>query len=200
MRKKSHVSLAGQMMNSLEVEGVLNHRFTFCLGNILPDCKPSFLTTPHSFDETFVAIGEKMKAIVGSFDAKRGMTMGKTLRLGEVTHYVADYFTFPHNKHYDGNLKDHCSYEGDLKRRLKEYIDSGKAMGLKNQVEIFDTIEDLLVYIKERHSEYMSGKRCVKEDMDYIITVCTSVMASLIHMCCRLTEELIKKPQYLFVS
>lgn len=200
MRKKSHVSLAGQMMNSLEIKGILNHRLTFCLGNILPDCKPSFLTTPHSFDETFVTIGEKMAALVGSFDINRGMTMGKTLRLGEVTHYVADYFTFPHNKHYDGNLKDHCYYEGDLKRRLKEYIDSGRAMNLKEQVEIFDTVEDLLTYIKERHSEYMSRKRCVKEDMDYIITVCTSVMASLIHMCCRLTEELIQKPRYIFAS
>lgn len=200
MRKKSHISLAGQMMNSLEVEGVLNHRFIFYLGNILPDCKPSFLTTPHTFDETFVRIGEKMANLVGSFDAKRGLSMGKTIRLGEVTHYVADYFTFPHNKHYDGTLKDHCYYEGDLKRRLKEYIDSGKAMGLKDKVEIFHTVDALLAYIKERHSEYMAKKRCIRDDMDYIITVCTSVAASLISMCCRMTEELMAHPQYILAS
>ena len=28
--------------------------------------------------------------------------------LGEVIHYLADYFTFPHNTIYPGNLKDHC--------------------------------------------------------------------------------------------
>ena len=200
MRKKSHISLAGQMMNSLEVEGILNHRMTFYLGNILPDCKPSFLTTPHSFDETFAEIGRKMETLVSSFDVSRGMTMAKTLRIGEVTHYIADYFTFPHNKHYDGSLKDHCCYEGDLKRRLKEYIDSGRAMILKGSIQISDTVEDLLTYIKEHHQEYMSRKRCIKDDMDYIITVCTSVLASLISMCCRLTEELIKRPKYVFAS
>lgn len=200
MRKKSHISLAGQMMNSLEVEGIINHKLTFYFGNILPDCKPSFVTTPHTFDETFDKIGEKMRKLVKSFEQTKGMTMAKTLRLGEVTHYIADYFTFPHNTHYDGNLKDHCCYEGDLKRRLKEYIESGQAMILKSKVEIFGKIEELLAYVKERHSEYMSRKRSIRDDMDYIITVCTSVMASLIHMCLRLSGELIKKPGYILVS
>lgn len=200
MRKKSHISLAGQMMNSLEVEGVIHHKLTFYIGNILPDCKPSFLTTPHTFNDTFEKIGEKMSELVKSFEEAKGMTMTKTMRLGEVTHYIADYFTFPHNTHFGGTLKDHCYYEGDLKRRMKEYIESGQAMILKDKVEIFGRIEDLLAYVKERHREYMSKKRCIKDDMDYIITVCTSVLASLIHMCLRLSEESIKKPGCVFAS
>lgn len=27
------------------------------------------------------------------------------MNLGQVTHYVADYFTYPHNKIYPGNLR-----------------------------------------------------------------------------------------------
>lgn len=196
MRKKSHISLAGQMMRSLETEGIISHKYTFYLANILPDCRPSFLTTPHSFDETFEWIGKKMREFVESFEASKGMTLAKTIRLGEMTHYVADYFTFPHNKHYDGNLKDHCYYEGDLKRRLKEYIDSGKAMALKSKVEIFSTVEDILGYIKKRHQEYMSGMRCIKDDMDYIITVCTSVMVSLLTMCMNFQKELVWRTRY----
>ena len=33
-----------------------------------------------------------------------------------ITHYVSDYFTFPHNANYPGNLKDHCIYEEELKK------------------------------------------------------------------------------------
>ena len=32
---------------------------------------------------------------------------------------MADYFTFPHNKTYKGNLAAHNSYEAELKNRLK---------------------------------------------------------------------------------
>ncbi|MDO4555704.1 MAG: zinc dependent phospholipase C family protein [Lachnospiraceae bacterium] len=200
MRKKSHISLAGQMMNTLDVDGILKHRMTFYLGNILPDCRPSFLTTPHTFEDTFEKVGKKMEELVDSFDTARGMTMGRTLCMGELTHYIADYFTFPHNNHYDGSLKDHCCYEGDLKRRLKEYIDSGRAMALKKTIEIHHTVEELLSYVKESHRRYMAAKRCIKDDMDYIITVCTSVFVSLLSMCCRLSEELINRPAYVFVS
>lgn len=47
--------------------------------------------------------------------------------LGQVSHYLADYFTFPHNKIYPGGFKDHCSYEERLKRDLRSYIKSGEA-------------------------------------------------------------------------
>lgn len=198
MRKKSHISLAGQMMKSMELEKIMKHRLTFYLGSILPDCRPSFLTTPHSFDETFLQIGEQMRKMVHDFVGKEHLTMAGTIQLGEVTHYIADYFTFPHNKHYTGNLKDHCTYEGDLKRRLKEFIQSGKAMELRDQVQVFDTVEELISYIRQRHQEYMSRPRCIREDMEYIIIVCSSVMVSLLHMCFVLTTEWIQKPSYMF--
>ena len=198
MRKKSHISLAGQMMKSMELEKIMKHRLSFYLGSILPDCRPSFLMTPHSFDETFFQIGEQMRKMVQDFVGKEHLTMAGTIQLGEVTHYIADYFTFPHNKHYTGNLKDHCTYEGDLKRRLKEFIQSGKAMELRDQIQVFDTVEELISYIRQRHQEYMSCPRSIREDMEYIIIVCSSVMVSILHMCFVLTTEWIQKPSYMF--
>jgi uncharacterized membrane protein YpjA len=73
-------------------------------------------------------------------------------------------------------------------------------MILKGQIQIFGKVEDLIDYIKERHSEYMSQKRCIQDDMDYIITVCTTVMSSLVHMCSCIREKQIKKAGYAFVS
>ena len=43
------------------------------------------------------------------------MNMRRCAGLGVIIHYIADYFTFPHNDHYPGNVKDHCYYERDLK-------------------------------------------------------------------------------------
>ena len=44
MRKKSHLALAGFLIQGMDHE-VLNRRWrSFYFGNILPDCKPSFVT------------------------------------------------------------------------------------------------------------------------------------------------------------
>lgn len=53
MRKKSHISLAGQIMDSMELDNVFDYRLPFYVGSIWPDCRPSFVTTPHKFDITF---------------------------------------------------------------------------------------------------------------------------------------------------
>ena len=39
------------------------------------------------------------------------MNMRRCAGLGVIIHYIADYFTFPHNDHYPGNVKDHCYYD-----------------------------------------------------------------------------------------
>ena len=59
VRKKSHISLAGFLADKLQFEGITNHRKAFCIGSILPDCKPSFLTTKHAFHETFEMVEKR---------------------------------------------------------------------------------------------------------------------------------------------
>ncbi len=48
-------------------------------------------------------------------------------RMGVVMHYLADYFTFPHNVTYGGSLKDHCLYERDMKYALRSYVRTSEA-------------------------------------------------------------------------
>ena len=47
MRKKSHISLARYMVENLKDEELKHHKFSFYLGSILPDIKPSFLYKRH---------------------------------------------------------------------------------------------------------------------------------------------------------
>ena len=53
MRKKSHISLARYMVENLKDEELKRHKFSFYLGSILPDIKPSFLYKRHEMDGTF---------------------------------------------------------------------------------------------------------------------------------------------------
>ena len=132
VRKKSHISLAGFLADKLQFEGITNHRKAFCIGSILPDCKPSFLTTKHAFGETFEMVEKRIEKYIEYSASKDKHTMKAARDLGQIIHYTADYFTFPHNSHYTGNLKDHCVYEHHLLLALREYL---KNFDIKNYME-----------------------------------------------------------------
>ena len=127
MRKKSHISLAKYIVNSLDDKELKKHRLSFYIGSVLPDIKPSFVYKRHEINGTFPYV---KKHIARLSEGQKVMNKkgGKYYRdLGQVSHYLADYFTFPHNKIYPGGFKDHCSYEEKLKRDLRSYIKSGEA-------------------------------------------------------------------------
>ena len=65
MRKKSHILVARYLADQMSVEESLqSHRKAFCLGSILPDIKPSFLTRKHEYFGTFEEIQQKMRQLV----------------------------------------------------------------------------------------------------------------------------------------
>ena len=53
MRKKSHISLARYIVNSLDDKELKKHRFSFYIGSVLPDIKPSFIYKRHEINGTF---------------------------------------------------------------------------------------------------------------------------------------------------
>lgn len=141
MRKKSHLSLAKYIVKKTSDENLKKHRLSFYLGSILPDCKPSFFYRKHEINGTFPDVKKQIEKLI--YGKKNRPVKNKRkyyMDLGQVTHYVADYFTFPHNKIYPGGLKEHCAYEEELKHRLREYLKSsngqeetGKRMDLRTQ-------------------------------------------------------------------
>ena len=143
MRKKSHISLAGQIMNSMELDNVFDYRLPFYVGSIWPDCRPSFVTTPHKFDITFDDIERKISKFIANYDKDKGMNMRRCAGLGVIIHYIADYFTFPHNDHYPGNVKDHCYYERDLKFGMRAFLQTEEAAQIKEHVAAYDSVEEL---------------------------------------------------------
>lgn len=185
MRKKSHICLAKYIVENVRQTELLEHRFDFYLGSILPDCKPSFLTTKHEISGTFEKVAEEIRRLSEFEDGKAFPNKEQNMRayfrdLGQIIHYIADYFTFPHNVHYDGTLKDHCIYEEHLKKNLREYIRDGEAVRVQGTVRTFHTAEEICEFIKYSHECYMKIKTDVYEDCKHIVSLCCMVVEGVL--------------------
>lgn len=189
MRKKSHILLARYMADQMIVEESLqSHRKAFCFGNILPDIRPSFLTTRHEYFGTFEFVQEKMKDLIekGTENCSESAFWRK---LGEVLHYIADYFTFPHNCTYKGSFAEHNHYEKELKNSLKSCIKSGEAEVHVEKSIAFEDFDALMVYIRRQHEQYLKKIRNVADDIRYILSVCYQVFQGLLQLCPNIHTE-----------
>lgn len=194
MRKKSHIALAKYIVESLNQQELIQHRKMFYIGSILPDCKPSFLTVKHEINGTIELVSNAIERLT-SLDLSVDKNVKKFVRdLGQVLHYIADYFTFPHNSNYPGNLKDHCSYEEMLKRSFKEYIRSGEVFRQEHDIISIYTVEDIKSFILEKHKEYMEKLSWVERDVKSIAEVCRQVAVSIIHIA--FSVQLQKTPEF----
>lgn len=182
MRKKSHISLARYLVGTMELSSLEKHRKAFYLGSILPDCKPSFLTTPHEIQGTFEDVRQYVMNLTTYYNVQQRNARAYYRNLGQVIHYIADYFTFPHNRIYQGNIKEHCVYEKKLKFALNQYLQSGEADKNRRKAQEFRTPEALLDYIKKVHQEYLKVKKEVEADCRYIVEVCHTVVEAIIHL------------------
>jgi hypothetical protein len=189
LRKKSHISLAKYLVEDMNVPAMVQHRKAFYLGSILPDCKPSFLTKRHEFGGTFDMVEEQIGSLSEDRDLIRRNARAYMRHLGEVVHYLADYFTFPHNKTYQGTLKDHCYYEKKLKFKLREYVKKKHVIQEQVRHRRFETVEAIVDFIRNAHEEYLSRKRNVEEDCRYIVSVCYQVVQAILDLLYRTTEK-----------
>lgn len=192
MRKKSHISLAMYIVDSLKEQDLVKHKKAFYLGSILPDCKPSFLTTKHEIEGTFSKVQDEIIRLAEGDGVQSLRVYYRDL--GQVIHYIADYFTFPHNNHYPGTLKDHCVYEEKLKKSLREYISSGDAARDREKAGRLDTPEAICDFIKTAHDLYMKLKTNVEEDCKRIVALCHQVAEAIMHLFYLQNEE------YIFMS
>lgn len=188
MRKKSHISLARYIVKNTENKALENHKFAFYLGSILPDCKPSFLYQKHEINGTFPMVEKEILKLAG--EGERHKNQRQYYRnLGQVTHYLADYFTFPHNKIYPGTIKDHCSYEETLKLKMREYLKKEaadkKAPGIN-----FATPEEILTFIKNTHADYLQRKHDVESDIAEIVRVNRQAVAGIMAFLSREEQKL----------
>ena len=192
MRKKSHISLAKHIVNISELQSFDKHKKAFYVGSILPDCKPSFLTKRHEITATFDLVEKGIKKLTQGYQDVEDLSTMYFTKLGEVVHYIADYFTYPHNKEYLGNMKQHCIYEGQLKHKLRAYIQDIKEKDFNKwkanlnlaDLEQFQSVADICNFLQEEHRNYIRrGHHSVEEDCKYIVGICSKMAMAILHVC-----------------
>lgn len=183
LRKKSHILLARYLADQMSAASSLqSHRKAFCLGSILPDIRPSFITKRHEYFTTFDQVKESMRRLAATTPEQSNERV-YWRRFGEVIHYMADYFTFPHNKTYTGTFTQHNYYEKVLKNRLKSCIEQGEAQRYLEPAIHFASFSTLIDYIEATHERYLNKLRCVEEDIRFILNMCFQVIQGLVQIC-----------------
>ncbi len=161
-------------------------RKAFIFGAMEPDL--NFFTYFHGWKRGMKMHGHNyenilpvMKSMFLSFENKTGMGIWDYYRLGKLTHYVADSFTYPHNENFTGNLSGHCDYETELHRSfarmmfenpgeklLKSDHNTGETVSADDRsMENVCSIEDFSD-IEKMHDLYMQENGTVECDMVYI--------------------------------
>lgn len=180
MRKKSHISLAKFLVHNNKEYQLSEHKKAFYIGSILPDLKPSFLTRRHTIDETFDILIDEIKRVTIDYDFHKGINRYYARHLGIITHYLADYCTFPHNSCYTGSMTDHVYYEKEMKFKLREYIKLDDIYTTLADEQKLQTFDEIIYFIKATHKEYLKALKAVKQDIRYIIELCSRVVDAIL--------------------
>lgn len=182
MRKKSHISLANYLIESKGMECLGEHKSAFYIGSLLPDCIPSFITRRHTIEDTFDILRTEIEKITENYDISKGISRYFCRHLGVITHYLADYFTYPHNSIYPGTIKEHCFYENDLKKEFRKYVKTDIAQKTREQNGVFRTVDDICKFILDMHNEYLKAIKEVKQDCVYIVNLCHRVVDAVLQI------------------
>lgn len=179
MRKKAHIKLASMLIDSVEDYQLNRYKFWCKVGSILPDIVPTFLWKRHRIDTTS---GEFEKAV---YKFLEGSQLGRlhSIRAGIISHYLSDYFTFPHNKEFTSGFKLHNSYEGRQLHKIKSYSDDYLER-INIQIKEIQSIDSLFLTIEKIHQEYIKKVQDVSDwlniDLYYIMFINYLVLTSLV--------------------
>lgn len=155
MQTKDHKMLAGFLISETGCELPVIYIKAFILGNIESD--KNLFTYLHGLTEGVKFHGHNyenilpvMEKLFDSLYSKRYWGTREYYHLGKLLYYVTDAFTFPHNRIFKGNLKEHCRYEKELHKRFVNILQKPQ-----KQLAWKEKTGNCLNCIKNLHEEYL---------------------------------------------
>lgn len=186
----SHTRVGTFLLDYVEEStGVAFDTKAFLYGNLKPDLTGTYLTKRHYPSLMFEEVMDKIRTFSAGYEI--GAENGRSLSvdLGEICHYITDFFCFPHNDDiYHHSLLRHYLYEKRIAAGLKRRLTYEKFLDWVAEAPQIWSVEDLIEYLKAEHEAYrVKARHCIQDDLEHICRVCVSVVIALIHACGRCT-------------
>lgn len=151
---------------------------SFVYGNMLPDLNLKCRMTMHSKREDW----EKVLGIIDeiAYGNKEKLDEEISIKLGMLSHYLCDFFTFPHNEGFEKNIIHHELYE--QAQRILWWGKLSRVWEECNQEIKFEikAIKDIITYIEDMHNMYMRNPGDKKRDIFFsnilIRVICPSIL------------------------
>lgn len=168
MQTKDHKMLVKFLIDEMGMDIPYLHKRAFLLGSIEPDRNP--FTYLHGMScgvkfrgHNYENILSVMRKLFDSMQRREHFGVWGYYHLGKLTHYVADAFTFPHNRMFQGNLIEHCKYESLLHEKFSDALQKQKMAGIRpKSMSGFQYMEIL-------HREYLREAGTCETDCRYIL-------------------------------
>ncbi|MDR0302668.1 MAG: zinc dependent phospholipase C family protein [Treponema sp.] len=104
MKLEIHYRIAKKISGEIKGLGFKLNEKSFLLGNLFPDLIQSYVWRRHEYSASREYFRKKMSRLT-----KKPLFF--SFQLGELTHYICDYFCYPHSRVYNKNILHHILYE-----------------------------------------------------------------------------------------
>ena len=131
MRLKIHHTIGKNVCSELRESGLYIHEKLFLFGNLFPDLIHSYLWRRHEYKDSREYIRKKLEKI-----KKRPWAF--SFHLGIISHYICDYFCYPHSTCYKSGFIQHILYE--IRQKVPENLYKLKMNGLTFSIDDLDML------------------------------------------------------------
>lgn len=173
MKKRTHLLLTKYILQITDNKFTKFEKCLVCFGSIIPDLTILCLIRPHCWNVT-------LNYSYNRFSTLRHFSYKyrECLKLGLLSHHIADYFTAPHNRvGISGFCLNHRDYESELDKVFVNNI--SHIYQIQDLSEISKS--DFWSYLITLHSFYMKEKESYFNDMYYIFNAVDSLFASVVY-------------------
>ena len=184
MDSVSHIRVAHLLMDYVEQTcGVTFDSSGFVYGNLKPDLTGTYLTKRHNPSIMMDEVMDKIRAFTEKYTI--GPVNGRELSvdLGEICHYMTDFFTYPHNDGiYERNLLAHYLYEKRVALVIRRRMTEDKFEQWASPIIPPATVDALIARIGSMHNAYRAAGRHhgINDDLVHICRATAMVVLSII--------------------
>jgi len=185
MHKRTHIRIARIIKKAVEKKlGARLSTKSFLYGNIKPDISYRMLKTMHCKHKCYGFLKDEINQILDFTIENHADLKGEfSRRLGVITHYISDFFCQSHNRHFEGNIRDHFFYEYRLDSCFRDELALSKSFDFDRSFEDALKNNSITAFIDGLHSEYLRNKASFHNDMVYSLKACITTAVWIISAC-----------------